>query len=97
VLRRGGGERGGGEGRQCILSPLSPLLHAICSPIPHTVYMLTNPPCILSPVLLLPPPPSQSGTGSTALIWAALCGKPRIVDILIKADPSGDHLNMKVG
>ena len=55
VLRRGGGE-GTGERRQCILSPLSTLLPAICSPIPHTVYMFTNPLCILSPVS--PPLPS---------------------------------------
>ena len=83
------------EGRQCILSPLSPLLPAICSPIPHTVYMFTNPLCILSPVP--PPPPLSQGGGWTALIKAAYHGKPRIVDILIKADPSGDHLNIKVG
>ena len=65
----------------------------------HTMKTLLRELCNLHmfPYLLLPPPPSQSGTGSTALIWAALCGKPRIVDILIKADPSGDHLNMKVG
>jgi hypothetical protein len=56
VLRRGGGE-GMGEGRQCILSPLYPLSPAICSPITHTAYMLTNPLCILSPFPSLPPSP----------------------------------------
>jgi hypothetical protein len=95
VLRRGGGEEGRGEGRQCILSPLSPSLPVICSPIPHTVYVFTNPLCI-SLLSLLPPLLSQE-YGCTALILAAFNGKPRIVDILIKADPSGDHLNMKVG
>ena len=39
----------------------------------------------------------RSTDGRIALMIAALNGKSRIVDILIKADPSGDHLNMKVG
>jgi hypothetical protein len=35
--------------------------------------------------------------GITALMTAAEAGKPRIVEILIKADPSEEHINMKVG
>ena len=93
------GKGGGGRGaRQCILSPLSPVLPAICSPITHTVYMLLI--RSVSSILSLPPPPlSQSDEygGYTALIYAAQQGNYRSVEILIKADPSGDHLNIKVG
>ena len=47
--------------------------------------------------LSLSPPLFSQYNGRIALMIAALNGKSRIVDILIKADPSGDHLNMKVG
>ena len=63
----------------------------------ETHRMFTNPlyPGSLLFFTSLPPLFSQN-EGSTALIGAAFMGKPRIVDILIKADPSGDHLNIKV-
>ena len=43
----------------------------------------------------LPPPLLSQNYGKTALHFAASGGNPRIVEILIKADPSGDHLNKK--
>jgi hypothetical protein len=59
--------------------------------------MFTHLLCISLPLPSFSPTPLSQKVGVTALMLAANCGKPRIVDILIKADPSGDHLNIKVG
>jgi hypothetical protein len=77
------------------LSPPSFVPRHMFSFDPHRIF--TNPLYPrLSPFLHVPHPPLSQNEGSTALIGAAFMGKPRIVDILIKADPSGDHLNIKV-
>jgi hypothetical protein len=76
------------------LSPVSFITRHMFSCTTHRIHVST-PLCILS--CPPPPPPLSQSYGSTALILAAQHGKPRSVDVLIKADPSGDHLNMKVG
>ena len=58
------------------------------------MFTYVYPLCILSLVPPFSPPLTLSQKhGSTALIKAACFGNPRIVEILIKADPSRDHLN----
>jgi ankyrin repeat protein len=67
---------------------------------PYVLLYRTPYTCLLIRSVSSPPPSSpllSQYQGWTALIIAARKGHPRIVDMLIKADPSGDHLNMKVG
>ena len=85
----GGGGRGGGREARGNVSSLPP----------HTVYMFTQIRSAFSLLSLpfLPPPLLSQNYGKTALHFAASGGNPRIVEILIKADPSAGHLDMKVG
>ena len=89
-----------GDASLSLLSFLSVLpSHAVASP-PHHTRVLT----VFLPIfffLCFSPPSTdmdqKANDGWTALIWASDCyGRTAIVDALIAADGSTDHIRMKV-